>query len=81
MLENDFNSPDFGEIMELIQQYEEAVKANSTLNFSEEDFEKIIVFYQDNHEFKKAMTVANSALEFFPFSAEFLIKKINNLKF
>lgn len=75
MLENDFNSPDFGEIMELIQQYEEAVKANSTLNFSEEDFEKIIVFYQDNHEFKKAMTVANSALEFFPFSAEFLIKK------
>lgn len=75
MLENDFNNPDFGEIIELIQQYEEAVKVNATPNFSEDSFEKIIGYYQDNREFKKAMGVIDSAIELFPFSEEFLLKK------
>ncbi|MBX2903328.1 MAG: tetratricopeptide repeat protein [Chitinophagales bacterium] len=75
MFEEEFNSPDFGEIIELIQQYEAAMQTNTAPHFDEESFEKIILYYQDNREFKKAMNVIDSAIEQFPFSGEFLLKK------
>ena len=75
MYEQEFFDPSFGEMMELIKQYEEATQQNSLPYFDEESYEKIIYFYQDNREFKKANQVIDKALEQFPFSGEFLLKK------
>jgi tetratricopeptide (TPR) repeat protein len=75
MYEHEFFDPSFGEMMELIQKYEEATQQNSAPYFDEESYEKIIYFYQDNREFKKARQVIDKALEQFPFSGEFLLKK------
>jgi tetratricopeptide (TPR) repeat protein len=75
MFENENNHPDFSEIIELIQQYENAVKSNGSPHFDEDSYEKLILYYQDNREFKKAMSVIESAIEQFPFSGEFLLKK------
>lgn len=75
MFENESNIPDFSEIIELIQQYEEAVKSNGSPHFDEDSYEKLILYYQDNREFKKALSVIENAIKQFPFSAEFLLKK------
>lgn len=75
MEENEFFEPNFGEIMELIKQYEEAAKSKQQIFLEEESYEQIIGFYQDNREFGKALKVIDSALEQFTFSSYFHIKK------
>lgn len=75
MHEQEFFDPSFGEMMDLIKQYEEASQQNNLPYFDEESYEKIIFFYQDNREFKKANQVIDAAIEQFPFSGEFLLKK------
>jgi tetratricopeptide (TPR) repeat protein len=75
MEENEFMEPSFGEIMGLIQQYEEAVKSRRGLYFEEESYEQIIQFYFDNREFNKSLRVVESALEQYPFSSFFHTKR------
>ena len=75
MYEHEFFDPSFGEMMDLIRQYEEAAKSNTKPYFNEESYEKIIYFYQDNREFKRAGQVIDAAIEQFPFTGEFLLKK------
>lgn len=75
MYENEDFEPSFGEIIDLIKQYEDAVKAKQQLFFEEDSYEQIITFYQENRELNKAMQVADSALEQYPYSAFFITKK------
>ncbi len=75
MEENEFQEPSFGEIVELIQQYEEAAESKQHVFFEEENFEQIIHFYEENREYNKALRVIESALEQYSFSSFFLTKK------
>jgi tetratricopeptide (TPR) repeat protein len=74
-MENEFDESSFGHIVELIQQYEEAVESKETVFFEQEKFEQIIQFYEENNEANKALRVIESALEHYSFSAYFHTKK------
>src|SRR5215218_4683172 len=45
----------------------------------EEEFERIIDYYDDKEEMSKALEAAETALEYFPFSSSLLIKKADIL--
>ncbi len=75
MEENEFNEPSFGEMVDLVKRYEEAVKYKQPLFFDEDNYEQIILFYQDNREFNKALRVIESALEQHSFCSFFYTKK------
>lgn len=75
MEENEFREPSFGEIMDLIKQYEDSEKEHQQVFFEEESYDQIINFYHDNREYNKAMRVVNTALEQYPFSSFFYTKK------
>jgi tetratricopeptide (TPR) repeat protein len=75
MENNEMEESEFGELIDLIKQYEDAVQAKQSVFFEEDSFEQIIQFYLDSREFNKAMKVIDSALEQYPFSANFFIKK------
>ena len=62
MEENEFNEPSFGDMVDLVKRYEEAVKYKQPLFFKEDKYEQIILFYKDNREFNKALRVIESAL-------------------
>lgn len=63
------------DIIGLIQEYERAQSEERTLNLDEDSYEQIIQFYIENREFKRALSVADSAVERFPFSPAFFILK------
>src|SRR5688572_5946510 len=75
MEDNEFHEPPFGEIIELIHQYEEAEKLKQTTFFEQEDYEQIISFYEDNREYNKALRVTDTALDHYSFSSFFHTKK------
>jgi hypothetical protein len=75
MEENEFQGPSFGEIVGLVQQYEESVKTKRQLFLDEENYEQIITFYQENREYNKVLNVIESALQQYSFSAFFHTKK------
>ncbi|MBS1612878.1 MAG: tetratricopeptide repeat protein [Bacteroidetes bacterium] len=75
MEEDEFMEPSFGEMMDLIKQYEDAEKENRKVFFDEENYDHIVQFYQDNREYNKALRVANTAMEQYPFSSVFYTKK------
>jgi tetratricopeptide (TPR) repeat protein len=75
MEENEFMGPSDSDLMELISQYEEAQKSKQSIFLEEESYDQIIQFYHDNREYNKALKVADSALEQYPFSAFFYTKK------
>ena len=75
MEEDEFMEPSFGEMMDLIKQYEDAEKENRKVFFDEENYDHIVQFNQDNRENNKALRVANTAMEQYPFSSVFYTKK------
>src|SRR5580693_6839666 len=75
MEEFEFSEPSFGEIVDLVRQYEESVRSKRQLFLDEEGFEQIINFYQDNREYNKLLNVIESALSQFSFSSFFYTKK------
>lgn len=77
--EDEFNEMSLSDIVGLVQQYEQAQQNAASLHLSEESYEQIIQFYQENREFKRAVSVANSALERYPFSPGFFILKAESL--
>ena len=64
-----------GDIIGLIQEYEKAQTEQRQLNLDEDSYEQIIQFYLENREFKRALSVTDSAIERFPFSPSFFILK------
>ena len=75
MEENENLEPSFGEIVDLVRQYEDAVKSRQKFFFEEENYEQLIQFYQDNREYNKALRAIDSALEQHSFSSYFFTKK------
>src|ERR1043165_6527947 len=63
---------------ELLKQYNNLRNGFSGF-IDEEDFEKIIDYYDDKEELSKALEAAETALEYFPFSSSLLIKKADLL--
>lgn len=64
-----------GDIFGLIQEYESALSEDRSLLLDEDSYERIIQFYQDNREFKRAISVADAAIGHYPFSPAFFILK------
>ncbi len=77
--EDEFDEMSLSDIVGLVQQYEQAQKDEKSLVLDEDSYERIIQFYQENREFKRAVSVANSALERYPFSPGFFILKAESL--
>lgn len=75
MEEYEFSEPSFGEIVDLVRQYEESVRSKQQLFLGEENFEQIINFYQDNREYNKLLNVIETALQQYSFSSFFYTKK------
>lgn len=75
MDENEFMEPSFGELVELIKQYEEAEKESQQIFLEEDSYDQIVQFYQDNQEYNKALRVAEAAIDQYPFSSFFYTKK------
>ncbi|HEV7621174.1 MAG TPA: hypothetical protein VGO09_05555, partial [Flavisolibacter sp.] len=66
-------------ISELLKLYNNLRNGYGSVFIDEESFEKIIEHYDDQEELAKALEVAETAIEYFPFSALLLIKKADIL--
>ncbi len=67
------------ELSELLQQYEN-LRSGRSHSFIEEDaFEKIIDYFDDKDDLGKALEVAETGLEYFPYSSQLLVKKADLL--
>lgn len=75
MEEFDENELSFGDIIGLIQRYEESAKNSSPAYFEVDDYEHILNFYMDNREFGKALKVVDAAIEQHSFSSYFQVKR------
>jgi tetratricopeptide (TPR) repeat protein len=64
---------------ELLKLYNNLRNGQSGVFLEEEAFEKIIDYYNDQEEVSKALEAAETAIEYFPFSAPLLIKKADLL--
>ncbi len=70
---------DRDELDDLLRQYEE-LRSGKASSFLEEDaYERIIDHYDDKNDLNKALEVAETGLEYFPFSSQLLIKKADLL--
>src|ERR1051325_11065551 len=65
-------------IDELLKLYNNLRNGNSGF-IDEDDFEKIIDYYDEKEELSKALEAAETALEYFPFSSALLIRKADLL--
>src|SRR5436305_4292475 len=72
-------SPETDGIEELLKLYNNLRNGNGGIFIEEESFEKIIQHYDDHEELAKALEVAETAIEYFPFSGPLLIKKADLL--
>jgi tetratricopeptide (TPR) repeat protein len=67
------------DIAELIKQYQNLRNGLKSIFLEEESFERIIDYFDDQEEIGKALEAAETAIEYFPFSAPLLIKKADLL--
>ncbi|MFN8277915.1 MAG: tetratricopeptide repeat protein [Chitinophagales bacterium] len=74
MMEED-RMDDFGEMMDLVKRYEDAEAANASLFLDEDSYERIVEFYLENRIFKRALQVADTALDVYPYAVELWIQK------
>lgn len=75
MEENGYSESSFGEIVDLVKKFEEAVKSRQSVFLDEEKYEQIIEFYQENGEVNKALRVTEAAISQYSFSSFFYTKK------
>jgi tetratricopeptide (TPR) repeat protein len=79
MKENNPHRENRGQIRELLLQYENFKNGRSHSFIEEEDFEKIIEYYQEKEDINNAMEAAEIGAEQFPYSSLLLIKKADIL--
>ena len=65
-------------LKELLKMYNN-LRNGSGGFIDEEEFERVIEYYDEQEELSKALEAANTALDYFPFSASLLIKKADLL--
>ncbi len=66
-------------IKELLKQYEDLRTGKRKIFLEEECFELIIEYFDEKDDFFKALEVAETGLEYFPYSSVLLIKKADLL--
>lgn len=66
---------DEDQILELIKQYENLKKGISHSFIDEDDFERIINYFEDKEQYGLALEAAETAIDQYPFSGVLLIKK------
>ena len=59
----------------LVKGFEESIEENQTIFFPEDELEKLIDFYESLPDYGKAMIAVNKAVELFPYSGVFHLKK------
>lgn len=64
---------------ELLKQYQQFRTGHKTIFFDEEAFEKIIDYYDDQEDLVRALEAAETAIEYYPYSAALLIRKADLL--
>jgi tetratricopeptide (TPR) repeat protein len=79
MKENNPYRENRGQIRELLLQYENFKNGRNHSFIEEEDFEKIIEYYQEKEDFSKALEAAEIGAGQFPYSSALLIKKADIL--
>lgn len=67
------------EIEELLRHYEELRAGRNASFLDEESFEIIIDYFDEKDEFSKALEATDTALSYYPYSAQLLIKKADLL--
>ncbi len=63
------------QLLNLIHEYEEAVRNQQHIFYDHDKYEQIIDFYEDNHKKDIALQVVSTALEQYPYSSTFMIRK------
>ncbi len=66
-------------ITELLKQYNNLRSGHGSIFFEEEAFEKIIDYFDDQEDISRALEAAETAIEYFPYSASLLIRKADLL--
>src|SRR5689334_8844310 len=66
-------------IDELLKQYNNLRNGHKSIFFEEEAFEKIIDYFDEQEDLSKALEAAETAIEYFPFSASLMVKKADLL--
>jgi tetratricopeptide (TPR) repeat protein len=67
------------EIDDLLKQYEDLRAGKKASFLEEESFEIIIEYFNEKSNFSKALEVVDTALDYFPYSAQLFIKKADLL--
>ena len=67
------------EIEELLRHYEQLRAGKNASFLDEESFEIIIDYFDEKDEFSKALEATDTALSYYPYSAQLLIKKADLL--
>ena len=66
-------------LAELLKHYNNLRNGQKSIFLEEEAFEKIIDYYDEQEDLAKALEVAETAIEYFPYSASLLIRKADVL--
>ncbi len=66
-------------ISDLLRHYNNLRNGHKSIFIDEDSFEKIIDYYDEQEDLAKALEVAETAIEYFPFSASLLIRKADVL--
>lgn len=61
---------------ELLKQYRQLLQGKQHFLMEEDDFERVINYFDDADQLPQAMEAANLGLEQFPFSSQLMIKKL-----
>jgi tetratricopeptide (TPR) repeat protein len=79
MMREDFFNEEREELDELLHEYENLRTGKSHSFLEEEAFEQIIDYFDDQDDLAKATEATELALEYYPYSADLLIKKADFL--
>ncbi len=67
------------EFDDLIRQYEDLRSGKKSSFLSEESFEILIEHFNEKNSFHKALEIAETALDYFPYSGDLLVRKADLL--
>jgi tetratricopeptide (TPR) repeat protein len=67
------------EIEDLLRQYEDLRSGKKSSFLDEEAFEMLIEYFNEKNNFHKALEIAETALDYFPYSSDLFVKKADLL--